>query len=441
VNISQPIRIKETQERLITPCGMMLVGALVANTNLAHRLNGLGKPKGVKHENANCVIPFVGLLSQGKTEYEDIREMQEDPSFYSRALRVNTIPSAETVRQRIDDIAFAMGSSDTIMEESIVMLKSVGLEPTPTFTGHVVLDIDVSPHDNSNTKKEGVARTYKGVDGYAPIYAYIGEEGYICDAELRDGDCHSQCEGTVEFLSDTLRLAKQMTEHKLLIRMDSGNDAIDNITLFMKEDVDFLIKRNLRSETTDEWLEIAKEYGDETHPRDGKVVYTGEIYRDKGLEKPLRIVFQVTVRTMMANGQMLMEPRIDVQTWWTSLENIEEQVILLYRDHATCEQFHSEIKSDIGMERFPSGKYDTNAAILMLTALAYNILRIVGQTSLRFNDQLTRHNVKRLRAKTVINRFMMIAGRVIEHARQTFLTLGRSNIWRDTFTRLYTAFG
>jgi len=33
----------------------------------------------------------------------------------------------------------------------------------------VALDIDVSPFDNSMTKKEGVSRTYMGIDGYAPI--------------------------------------------------------------------------------------------------------------------------------------------------------------------------------------------------------------------------------------------------------------------------------
>jgi len=35
----------------------------------------------------------------------------------------------------------------------------------------IPLDIDVSPSDNSKTKKEGVSRTYKGTDGFAPIFA------------------------------------------------------------------------------------------------------------------------------------------------------------------------------------------------------------------------------------------------------------------------------
>jgi hypothetical protein len=43
------------------------------------------------------------------------------------------------------------------------------------------VDIDVSTLDNSGSHKEGVSRTYMGTDGYAPIFSYIGAEGYMLD--------------------------------------------------------------------------------------------------------------------------------------------------------------------------------------------------------------------------------------------------------------------
>ena len=61
-------------------------------------------------------------------------------------------------------------------------------------TGHVALDIDVFPMDNSKTHKEGVSRTYKGHDGYAPIAAYLGQEGWCLACDLRDGSMHCQNE-------------------------------------------------------------------------------------------------------------------------------------------------------------------------------------------------------------------------------------------------------
>ena len=33
--------------------------------------------------------------------------------------------------------------------------------------------------DNGGTVKEGVGRTYAGVDGYCPLAAYLGQHGYV----------------------------------------------------------------------------------------------------------------------------------------------------------------------------------------------------------------------------------------------------------------------
>jgi hypothetical protein len=86
----------------------------------------------------------------------------------------------------------------------------------------------------------------------------------------------------------------------------------------------------------------------------------------------------------------LLVPKVDVATWWTSLDHEPEDIFRLYREHATCEQFHSEIKSDIGLERLPSGKFATNAAILKLGGLVYNLLRVIGQTSLGTGEAISR---------------------------------------------------
>ncbi len=43
--------------------------------------------------------------------------------------------------------------------------------------------MDVSPLDNSNSKKEGVSCTYKLHDGYAPMFMYLRQEGYMLGCE------------------------------------------------------------------------------------------------------------------------------------------------------------------------------------------------------------------------------------------------------------------
>ena len=60
-------------------------------------------------------------------------------------------------------------------EDMVDLLKKMELDLTLCLRNMVPIDIDVSPFDNSKTKKVGVSRTYKGFDGYAPIFAYIGQ--------------------------------------------------------------------------------------------------------------------------------------------------------------------------------------------------------------------------------------------------------------------------
>jgi len=97
--------------------------------------------------------------------------------------------------------------------------------------------------------------------------------------------------------------------------MDSGNDSQDNIKLFIQGGADFTIKRNLRKESPIEWLLDAKMHGVQTKPWAGKIVYTGRLFRDRGFENLLRIVFQVTKRSTLTNGQMLIVSEIEVQAW------------------------------------------------------------------------------------------------------------------------------
>lgn len=72
------------------------------------------------------------------------------------------------------------------------MFRAHGVEPSALQSGEVPVDIDVTPMDNSKTHKAGVSRTYKGFDGYAPIMAYIGREGFLVDTELREGSQDKQ---------------------------------------------------------------------------------------------------------------------------------------------------------------------------------------------------------------------------------------------------------
>jgi len=131
---------------------------------------------------------------------------------------------------------------------------------------------------------------------------------------------------------------------------------------------------------------------------------------------------------------------IEANTWWTNLGMNDHDVIWLYHAHGECEQFHSEIKTDMDLERLPSGKFSTNELVMELAIIACNILRMIGQESIGRRGTETKHKVRRRRLRTVIGNMIMMASHVTKHARQLITGLGRSNTWRFAFREVYTAF-
>ena len=160
-----------------------------------------------------------------------------------------------------------------------------------------------------------------------------------------------------------------------------------------------------------------------------------------------RVVFEVIQRTIAADGQRLLVPEIDISTWWTSLKLPPKTVIELYHQHGTGEQFHSEFKGDLDLERLPSGKFTTNALMLSLGLVAYNVLRWCGQTAIAENQSPPPEAkmpvdkpVFRHRLRSVIQNLMYLAARLTRHSQRRGLSLWRSNPWRSVRERVYACF-
>jgi len=431
--------IVQGDEQLSSHSGLALVGAILDRTSIQERLDGVVLPEHPFPEisHGEVATAMIGLICVGKPDFDAIEPFRDDP-FFTQSLGLDSVPSSPTLRQRLDSAKGAF--NDIILEESARVVGRLAPAITPCHGNLVAVDIDVSPFDNSKTKKEGISWTYKKFDGYAPIFAYVGEEGYLTNLELRPGSDHSQ-KGTEAFLRRALRYARLMSDATFLVRMDSGNDSVGNIKVCREEKSHYIIKRNLRRETPEEWLEIARECGEMEEPRLGKQVWTGERYVERPeIEEPLRMVFCVTLRTMEADGQALLIPKVEVETYWTSLSDDVATVVELYRAHGTSEQFHSELKTDLDLERLPSGKFQTNELVLLLGMVAYNLLRLLGQESLQEADAPIRKQVSRRRVRSVMQDMVYLACRLVKHARRWMLSFGRNCPWFKTWRRVYLRF-
>jgi len=436
--------IEQSASNITSHSGLSLIGLAVnRHTRLGQQLDRtLPLRHGIRH--SDLLKSYIGLLSIGKNDFEAI-DARRDDEFFKAALDIGRVPSVERLRQRMDERA--EDYLPLVMEASIDFLESAQAPITALPMGHVALDADVTPFDNSGSKKEGVSRTYKKHDGYAPMACYLGQEGYCVEFELREGSQHCQ-KDTPELLKRSLERARRLTKAPILLRLDSGNDAVENIDIVLTHNeqhsddapVDFIIKWNPRKEDPQAWLKIAEQQAHWHEPRPGKRVGLFEVSvkrRWNGYEYTLRRIMRVVERTIDKHGQHLVIPTIDLEGWWTSLTCECQEIIDLYADHGTSEQFHSEFKTDMDIERLPSGKFATNALVLACSVLTYNILRWIGQNGLTGTDAPLRHKAKRRRIKTVMQELVYLASKITETGRRLKMSFGKFCRSRVIFDRLY----
>ena len=430
--------IERSNESLYSHSGLALIGALIKKSGIPKLIDKISpiKPATDSYPSSDIAKCMTALLCMAKSDYDDILPFRRDKCFIrSLELSKQKTPSSPTIRQRLDS---ASEEWDTAVVESSVRLLKDEAVITPCDEGYVILSCDVSPMDNSNSHKEGVSYTYKGFNGYAPMFAHLGREGYLVNLEFREGSVHCQ-KGTAAFIGKTLKLAGKITGERILMLLDSGNDSAGNLRECHNAEADFIIKRNLRKEPLDNWLWIAQTWGEAREIRPGETEYLGSLWLShEELDRPVRIVFRVTERTFDRKGQLLLAPEIEADTYWTSLDFAPETIIALYCKRGLYEQFHSEFKSDMELERLPSGNFSTNTRIMFLGLLAYNILRLIDQFGLR-HDSYARNfkRVSRRRLKSVIQDLIYMACRLVFKANRWRIRLGKECPYFEVFQGLY----
>ena len=443
--------IEQTDEIISNNTGLVLVNNIMESTNFKQKINNKNYLKVQSREitNKDIFMSYIGILAQGRTEFERADEYRKN-QYFKQALDIEKSPSCSILRQRfnaIGDIESNLKDMKKLIDETNVeILQTKNVELTPCYQKCVPLDIDVTPMDNSGSKKEGVSYTYKKVEGFAPIMAYIGTEGYLMRSELREGKAHGQCAKTICFLKETIDLAKQTTKEPLLVRTDCAHDCSDNVLLFTEKEVEFLMKKkNIVADKPEFYFHEAQEKGRKKETREGKERYLysyEKIYVCKKEESasiniPVRIVVDAIRRTSKPDGQILLMPEYECKRYVTSLQEAsEEEIIELYHLHATSEQFHSEIKTDMDIERLPSGKFSTNEIVLGLGGMVYNILRLIGQINCKLETSKKRV-IERKRIKTVIKDMIMLASKLVKHARKEVIKIYKEDYQIEIFRKVY----
>jgi len=141
---------KSDDEFYTSHSGLALAGLCI------NRYSDLSSRIGRAMDDSNNVISqmdiirsYIGLLCLGKSDFEALAGMRED-EYFRHAMGIETVPSVERLRQRMDETASVM--TPLMFKSSVAMLRRANVPITSLPTGHIPLDIDVFPQDNSGTK-------------------------------------------------------------------------------------------------------------------------------------------------------------------------------------------------------------------------------------------------------------------------------------------------
>ena len=443
--------IKKLPYDLTSNAGVALVGQYIKRLEISNCVDrkfpvGIG---GIA--NSDILKSYLGLLVQGKNDFDAVEEFRGD-DFFTRSLGVGIVPSCSTLRQRMD--THAASWFELASEFNLALLSAKYATGPLDFgalpCGYMAVDWDTFVMNNAGTQKEAVGRTYQGVDGYTPSATYLGSLGYCLELALRPGVQHSALETELN-LERVLPMAAKLTPLPLLFRADSGLCSLKIMQEVsaqagaLSREIAFIIKWNPRRAPV-EAIAAQRVHDANTlwcHLREGKRMClwtdTLNLHGVGSPANPARRVVRLTERTIDKHGNPLLLPAYELEGWTTTLADkfTMQDIIELYEDHATHEQFHSEFKTDMDLERLPSGKFDTNFLVCTLAAVAMNILRLIGQNALTGKDAPLRHTAKRRRMKTVMQEIMFKAGRMIKHAGRWVLGLGANDSAHTVFERLY----
>ena len=213
--------LKESNRQLTSYAGLSLIGQCCEAAQVDAILDkAMPVSKGMT--TSGLFKSMVGLMALGKNDFEAIEPFRTD-RFFREALSIGKVPSSEWLRQRLDATGAKLRAHT---DEASLRLLERTEAPITAHKGYVCLDFDTFTMDNSGTRKEEVSRTYQGFDGYTPIAAYLGNEGWNIGLELRPGKQHSALE-TEYFLERVFpRVARLVpNDAKVLVRDDSGFDS------------------------------------------------------------------------------------------------------------------------------------------------------------------------------------------------------------------------
>lgn len=414
-----------------------LAGSIARNVRVKQRERGL--------DEASYVESFLVLNALGGECLEDFERLREDAGL-SEMLGYAP-PSAEAARKflyqfhdesKIEQAQkeLVVGQVSYIPEESAALRglaqvnQDLVQEAGRRCPDQKIATVDLDATVIESSKREARA-TYQGMRGYQPMLALWAEMDLVVADEFRDGNvpAHSDLVGVTQrafqalpetvkelyFRGDSACWDKRLVNWLRDEQRDNGprGRIVFGISVRMNRN----LKEHIERLPKNAWKPYREESDMVSECADILNYWPEEEERPEGAG-PLRYI---AIRMRKKQGELFADGS-EARYFAVASNQWEWEAARLLKWHrekaGTIEALHDVLKNELAAGVMPCGRFGANAAWLRLAVMTHNVMTALKRIALP--EHWLRARPKRLRFQIFIS-----PGKLIQHARQMLLRVGR----------------
>jgi len=398
-----PIKLERSEERLTSLGGLVVLEEMAQALKVWQRVDEYLKAPGSGrgYRPSQFVQPLVWMLHAGGRRLEDLRELRAEQEVLEN-LGLGAVPDAGTVgdwlrRQGERGVAGMEGVNRELIQGPLVQ---EGEELT--------LDVDATEIE---AEKQEAQWTYHHVQGYMPLVGYVN--GICVGQEFRDGNV-SPGAGILPFAKKCE--AALPAGKRIYFRSDSAAYQAEVInhysqpgrTFTITADLDVAVKREIKNLSVSAWQPYRTAEGLTTDREIAETVHTMN-----GTAQAFRLI---VLRWLNPQPSLFETERYRYHAVASNREESARAVIWQHNGRGQSENWHKELKLDVGMEQMPCGQKQANALYFAIGVLAYNLAQLLKRRVLP--ESYRSATVATLRWKVY-----RLAGKLVRHARGLILQI------------------
>ena len=302
---------------------------------------------------------------------------------------------------------------ETILGRAWAAGAGPGAEP-------LTIDLDSTIIEVAGHAKQGAGFGYTKRRGYHPILATRADTGEVLHARMRKGSASTQ-RGAERFLCELVARVRRLgASGPLRVRADSGFWSYKTIEALERHGVRYSIGVTQQAHVRAAIEQIA---GAAWQPLAGYPA-AGIAEIAEGSLRGRRLVVR---RTRLVGQQAELFPDWRYHAFVTDRPEPLNEVEADHRRHAQIELAIRDLKEGSGLNHAPSGRFFANAAWLLVSCLAHNLLRWIAALGLELRGPIV--------AQTLRRRYLTLPGRITRSARRSTLHMPARWPWRERFTQ------